>query len=506
MDYDAIIIGTGIGGLIAGAKLTKEGKKVLLIEQESTPGGYASCLKLSDDYMIDFGLHAMDGLYEKDPKIEVFEDLDIFFNIEFEKILTGFYKFYNERKDFTIPDNEEQAIEKLVEWFPDEEKSIKKFFKTINAITKDTHNIPRSKFMQGIIGPFVPMIFPSIPRWGGKTAGDLFDSHFNNEDLKLALAGTIQYYGDDPYKLSAIIYAIALSTRFKGGTHYIKGGSIKFSYGLVKFIKQHGGTFLFDRVVTRIVVERGKACGVEYISKKESDKKIHKISGKIIIANAPVPQVANELLQGKRHKKFREQINKLDVGHSILNIYLGFNKPPIEIGNTSYTTVVNDPSIISLHQIADNHKGDYEKRNFIFVDFSQIDSMLASSGRSIGVISVVDYIENWGGLSKAEYTTKKKEVAHMFIDRLYKLMPDMVGHIDYYYVSTPRTKVEYTLNPNGTFLGFAYTPKQSGMMRLKNKSPVKNLYFASAWTFPGGGYSSTIWSGWQCANEVLKKL
>ncbi|MCG3225865.1 MAG: NAD(P)-binding protein, partial [Candidatus Heimdallarchaeota archaeon] len=118
MDYDAIIIGTGVGGLVAGAKLVKEGKKVLLIEQESTPGGYASCLKISDDYMIDFGLHAMEGLYEKDPKVEVFQDLDIFSNIEFDKIPTGFYKFYNERKDFTIPDNEEEAIEKLIEWFP----------------------------------------------------------------------------------------------------------------------------------------------------------------------------------------------------------------------------------------------------------------------------------------------------------------------------------------------------------------------------------------------------
>lgn len=480
MDYDAIIIGTGVGGLVAGAKLVKEGKKVLLIEQESTPGGYASCLKISDDYMIDFGLHAMEGLYEKDPKVEVFQDLDIFSNIEFDKIPTGFYKFYNERKDFTIPDNEEEAIEKLIEWFPEEEKSIKSFFKTIST--------------------------KSISKWEEKTVGALLDEHFKNEDLKLALVGIIQYYGDDPYKLSAITYATALSSRFKSGSHYIKGGSIKFSYGLVKFIKQHGGTFLFDRIVTRIIVERGRAQGVEYIAKGGSEKKVHKINGKIIIANAPVPQVANELLQGKPQVKFKEQINNLEVGHSMLNIFLGFSKRPIEIGNTSYTTVVNDPSIIGLKQVADNHKGAYEKRNYIFIDYSQIDSMLAPSGKSIGVISTVDYLEYWGGLSKAEYTTKKKEVAQIFIDRLYKLFPDMVGHIDSYYVSTPRTKAEYTLNPNGTFLGFANTVNQSGMRRLKNKSPIKNLYFASAWTFPGGGFSSTIWSGWQCAKEVLKKL
>ena len=480
MEYDALIIGTGIGGLIAGAKIAKEGKKVLFIEQESTPGGYASCLKISDEYMIDFGLHSMEGLYEEDPKLEVFKDLDIFPNVEFETISTGLYKFYNERKEFTLPDSEEKIIEKLIEWFPDEKKSIMNFFKIISS--------------------------KNISKWEGKAAAELLDELFDNEDLKLVLIGNVQYYSDDPYKLSAIVYANALASRFKAGSHYIKGGSVKFSYGLVNFIKQHGGTFLFDRIVTRIKADKGKATGVEYISKGGKEKKIHDINAKIIIANAPIPQVANELLQGKSQKKLKELINNLEVGHSLLNIYLGFSKPPIEVGNNSFTTVVNDPNITNLQQLADNHRGEYEKRNFLFIDYSQINSMLVPYGRSMGVISTIDYIENWGGLSKAEYTTKKKEVAQIFIDRLNKLFPEIISHIEYYYISTPRTKAEYTLNPKGTFLGFANTIKQSGARRLRNKSPIKNLYFASAWTFPGGGFSSTIQSGWQCAKEVLKKL
>jgi phytoene dehydrogenase-like protein len=480
MEYDAIIIGTGIGGLIAGAKIVKEGKKVLFIEQESTPGGYASCLNISDDYVIDFGLHSMEGLYEDDPKLEVFKDLEIFPNVEFETITTGLYKFYNERKEFTLPDSEEKIIEKLIEWFPDEKKSITNFFKTITT--------------------------KSISKWEGKTAGELLDDLLKNDELKLVLVGNIQYYCDDPYKLSAIVYANALTSRFKAGSHYIKGGSIKFSYGLVNFIKERGGTFLFDRVVTRIKDEKGKAVGVEYITKGGREKKVHDINAKIIIANAPIPHVANELLQGKSHKKLKELINNLEVGHSLLNIYLGFSKPPIDLGNNSYTTIINDPSVVNLQQVADNHRGEYEKRNFLFIDYSQINSMLVPFGRSMGVISTVDYIENWGGFSKAEYSTKKKEVAQIFIDRLNKLFPDIVKHIEYYYVSTPKTKADYTLNPNGTFLGFANTVEQSGDRRLKNKSPIKNLYFASAWTYPGGGFSSTIQSGWQCAKEVLKKL
>ena len=121
-------------------------------------------------------------------------------------------------------------------------------------------------------------------------------------------------------------------------------------------------------------------------------------------------------------------------------------------------------------------------------------------------IIVVDYIENWMNLSKEEYTEKKKNISDIFVSRLCELIPSLERHITHTYVSTPRTKQEYTLNPQGTFLGFANTANQTGKNRLQTKSPIKNLYFASAWIYPGGGFSSTILAGWQCANKLLKKL
>jgi all-trans-retinol 13,14-reductase len=59
-NYDVIIIGGGLGGLTAGAKLAKEGKKVLLIEQHYIPGGCATTFKRKD-YIMEVGLHELDG-------------------------------------------------------------------------------------------------------------------------------------------------------------------------------------------------------------------------------------------------------------------------------------------------------------------------------------------------------------------------------------------------------------------------------------------------------------
>src|SRR5262249_26591320 len=64
----------------------------------------------------------------------------------------------------------------------------------------------------------------------------------------------------------------------------------------------------------------------------------------------------------------------------------------------------------------------------------------------------------------------------------------------------------YTKNPGGTPYGYAQSPSQSGLSRIPAKSDIKNLYFASAWSFPGGGFTGTITGGYQAgvsANESV---
>ncbi|NTW52995.1 MAG: NAD(P)/FAD-dependent oxidoreductase, partial [Chlorobiaceae bacterium] len=75
--------------------------------------------------------------------------------------------------------------------------------------------------------------------------------------------------------------------------------------------------------------------------------------------------------------------------------------------------------------------------------------------------------------------------------------------VEYVEVGTAKTIQRFTLNPGGVIYGYAQTPEQSGMSRLLNRSKVPNLYFASAWSNPGGGFTGAILSGWFCAREVL---
>jgi len=302
--------------------------------------------------------------------------------------------------------------------------------------------------------------------------------------------------------MSLIYFAKAQAEYYHGG-YFIKGGSQKLSDHLMHFIEKNGGKLILRHLVTRILTENGKAIGVEYKKTKSKTDKTQKAFAKYIIANAAVPNVANQLLSEKESKKLHKKIQGLEIACSLISVYFGFGKPLKELGNKHYSTFVFDKEVLSLEDMHANYKGDWSKRNFVFCDYSQLDSGLAPQGKSVGVICTSDYVSDWDKLSREDYKARKEEVAQIFIERIEKLIPGIRDAIEYYEVATAKTIQRYTLNPDGSPYGFAQTPDQAITNRVRIKSPIKNLYFASAWSMPGGGFPGAILGGYFCAKEIL---
>jgi ferredoxin-NADP reductase len=252
---------------------------------------------------------------------------------------------------------------------------------------------------------------------------------------------------------------------------------------------------------------KGKATGVIFKDAFNDSTPEMEVHADVVIANAAVPLVTKMLPQpfkGILEKK----IANLKESCSLISIYIGFKKEVKELGNTHYSTFVNGNDVQSLKDVKANNKGKWENKTFVFVDYSQIDSGLAPEGKSFGVICAVDYLSEWENLDIEAYRDKKEEVVQIFFKRLEKIIPGITAQIEYYEVGTAKTIQRYTSNPKGAPYGYAQTPDQSGRGRLPIKSPIKNLYFASAWTFPGGGFTGSIISGFLCANAVknIRKL
>ncbi|MCI5166295.1 MAG: NAD(P)/FAD-dependent oxidoreductase [Candidatus Electrothrix sp. GM3_4] len=498
--YDVIVVGGGLGGLTAGAKLAKDGRKVLLLEQHKIPGGCATTFRRKD-YIMEVGLHAMDGLDEQDPKRKIFEDLGVFDHVQFIK--TGeFYRIINKKLDITIPNSTQDAIKILIKKFPNESKGIKKFFKVIHAIRKEIVSLPMERWKTACLLPIFPLIYPNLFFYTFKTVGEFVDSIITNEDLKLVLLANIFYYHDDPYSMSLIYFSAAQASYFSGGTHYIKGGSQKLSDYLAKVIERNNGKIILNHVATKIITKGKKAVGVMY---KDTSGKEYTSYAKVIIANVAIPNIVS-LLDEKNSLLIEKKINNILKSCSLLSVYIGFKREIKEVGSENYSIFMLHESVKKISSLKKNFQEKFSKRSFFFVDYSQIDSGLAPKGKSVGVICVADYFSDWKSLSEEEYKRKKVETAHLLFRRLEQRFPGISNAIEWYEVGTPKTIQRYTLNPEGSVYGFAQLPKQAGIFRLPNKSPIKNFYFASAWTNPGGGFTGAIVSGWFCANEVTKAL
>jgi all-trans-retinol 13,14-reductase len=478
MKYDIIIIGAGLGGLTAGAKLAKEGRKVLVVEQHSKPGGCATTFRRGD-YTLEVGLHEMDSPVAGDMKTRIFTELDVFNHVEFIAV-PEFYHFINGRFEITMPHDPQVAIEKLTEVFPEEKNGIINYFNHILAPKKkEAANEPVKDI----------------------SVGEYLDSIIKNEDLKLILLGNLGYFHDDPYSLSMGYFSAAEGSYFQRGGCFIKGGSQKLSSHLADFIKSHGGEVILNHIVKEIIVSGNKATGISYIKKNKPDSEVITASGEEIIVNSPIPELAGLLPENTGAELNRIYAREI-TGPSLLTLYFGFSKPLRELGHNYYSTFVYDDSVKSQRDIYKNNRDDFSRRSFTFIDYGQIDSGLAPAGKSVGALCCMDYITDWEKFTPSEYKTEKERVARVFIERLEKIIPGIKDVIDYYEVGTAATVKRYTLNPGGSVHGFVHFP---GRKVIEPFRSLENLHFASAWGKTGGGFSGAIYGGQLCALGVIRK-
>ncbi len=479
MDYDVIIIGGGLGGLTAGAKLAKEGKRVLLLEQHDRPGGCATTFQRRD-FTMEVGLHEMDGPHTKDLKVRIFKDLGLIDRINLLD-LPEFYRFVNGRQDVVIPHNPEEAISRLIEKFPSDEQGIKTYF----------HYVTNSR-----------KILAANAGKPEQSLGDFLDEHIYNEDLKLILLGNLGYYHDDPYSISLHYYLVAQGSYYGGNASYVKGGSQQLSNALMAVIEAHGGTVKLNCLVTEIIFEGQQPVGVRCKGAGSKENGVFSEYAKEIIVNASVPNLAGQLLPEDHGNILSEKIKDLKIGASLLTVYFGFSKSLIEIGNRFYSTFIYDPSIKTQRDIPGNNHAGFETRSFTFVDYSQVDAALAPPGKSVGAVCCIDYASDWEALDHKSYLKKKADVAEIFITRCEKLIPGFSDALEFTEVGTPMTIERYTLNPEGAVYGFAQNPgKPAGYLHAL----PDNIYIASAWGKFGGGFSGSIYSGYMTALDVLRK-
>jgi all-trans-retinol 13,14-reductase len=502
--YDVIIIGAGLGGLSAGAILSRQGKRVIVLEQHYIPGGCATTFKRRE-FVMEAGLHAMDGhLISPQGQKSILRYLGVRKKVRFQPLPEFFHMRKNDLS-FTFPTGNREVLDALIEKFPGEEKGIRKFMAMVFGVQNELARFPKSKWRQAVNVLFFPFIYPNIFRSFGKTVGGSLDRYIKDEDLKLILQGNLLYYHDDPYTMSMTFFSKAQASFIQYGGYFIRGGSQKLSDSIAEVIRENRGTILLGKRVTRILTEKGKAVGVEYRDSFNQSSEPAILRARTVIHGGAVPLV-RQLLSGSPARKIARKINRLQPSCSLFCVYMGFAKSVSQFGNRYYSTFIFSGDTLGIGDIRNINHGDWYKKPFVFVDYSQVDSALAPEGKSVGAICAADDISGWEGLDEEEYRAKKARVARILMDRLENAIPGITGLIETYEVGTPLTIKRYTMNPTGSPYGFAQIRGQVGYRRPSYRSPVRNLWLAGTGTFPGGGFTGAIISGFFCGLRVSRQL
>ncbi len=288
--------------------------------------------------------------------------------------------------------------------------------------------------------------------------------------------------------------------------HFVRGGSQVLSNYLADMIRRHGGQILLRHDVEEILVKDGRAAGVRYRKKGRAQPSQVRYA-RTVIANAAPPVVAERLIPGPEGDALRRHFARFEPSCSFLSLYLGLKRRPCDLGNRAYSTVFPGDGVNRIDDmVAEYRSPGFDRKGFEFVDYSQIDHGLTTGERSIGVVSMVDYADNWNRLSREDYRARKDVFARYVIGRLDRRMPGFADSVELYEVGTPMTIERYTRNPGGSIYGYRQDPRQTAFFRPGHACAVGDLFFASAWVNPGGGFTGAMLSGMSCAKVVHQHL
>ncbi len=502
-DYDAIIIGSGLGGLSCAAGFARQGFKPLVIEQHDKPGGFATAFTRPGGFRFDVSLHST-TVGERNGVRNLISGFPEITEVEFLPHPSLFRVIYPEHDIRVAQRDIPGYIKTLTDLFPDERTGIAALFDDMSGLSKDIHrigaakgNVDMSRFAKD---------FPYLAGLHNKTWGGMLEARVKNPKLKAILSSQWGYYGLPPSKLSCFYYALPFLGYLSNGGYYPKGRSQDISNAFVRYIEGHGGEVLLGTRVDRILVKDGAATGVVTTAGKE-------FTSKVVVSNAnPFDTFRKMITDQKLSADYQEQWKEYSVSGSCFQLFLGLKEDLIgKVGIKDSEVFIEtgyDPD--AAYVLAQN--ADVEHGGAGVTLYDNIDPFYSPKGKNtVNIIALQGY-DHWEKFEKEyfagnkdAYRKEKERMADVLIQKAEeRLLPGLAKAIEVKEIGTPLTNVRYTSAYRGAIYGWDQTVNNSGSTRVGHATPIKNLYLAGAWSRPGHGYGAVIPGGLECFGEIMK--
>ncbi len=507
--FDAIVIGSGMGGLSVASLLSKAGKKVLVLEKHYIVGGYTHVFA-RDGYEWDVGLHYVGQVHiDGTPLQKVFRHISND-NLKWAPLDDVYDRAVFGKKVFEFVRGKENLRAKFKGYFPAQKdhEAIDAYFGLLDEVS----NLGVGYYAEKVIPPFLadifgPMLRRKVLTYSNRTTLDALRSLTDNQELIGVL--TMQYgdYGMLPSKSSFYMHAL-LANHYMDGAAYPVGGAGNMAATIVPVIEEGGGAVLFNAGVKQIVVQGNRAVGVEM----EDGTIIH---ADHIISDTGVIDTFSNLLPAEVAKKhdLQEKLKHLTPSQAHIGFYGGINESPESLGlpRCNYWIFDNEYD----HELSGgNFKSLKDNIPVAYVSFPAAkdpQSQVKRPGRStVEAVIIVpyDWFSKWQGTQwqkrGEEYEQLKKELADRLMEKIYRVAPQLKGKIDTFEVSTPLSTANFMSHAKGEMYGVAHDPERFRQPFLKPYTPVKNV-FLTGQDVMIASISGALMGGILCASAILKK-
>jgi all-trans-retinol 13,14-reductase len=502
--WDAIIIGAGLGGLSCAAGFARQGFRPLVLEQHSIPGGYATTFKRAGGFEFDVSLHSTtvserNGIPNLIPGFPEIKDIEFVPHRALYRAIFPDYDIRVPRKDIA------GYLKILTGYFPEEKDGLQELFQAMEGLVADVNKYS-SRAGQVEMSTF-PRDFPYLFKSVTSTWGQFQDAYIKDPKLKAIVSSLWGYFGLPPSKLASIYYAMPLAGYLGEGGYYPIGKSQKISNTLVKFIETRGGKVLLKARVEKILIKDRSAYGVKTADGTE-------YTGRVVVSNANAYDTFHKMIDEKEFlKDYLARMDSFSVSLSSFQIFLGLKKDLIRDIGIVDTEIFYEPSYDDEAGYEAALKADVENQGFGLTLYDNLYAGYSPEGKNTINIIVLQGYEPWKKYEadyfagkKDAYRAEKERLASVLIKKVEdKLLPGLNKAIEVKEIGTPLTNVRYTSNYRGAIYGWDQTLDNSMPRRLPHKAPVNNLYLAGAWTQPGHGYSAVIPSGLECFGEIMRE-
>lgn len=481
--YDAVVIGTGLGGLTAAAILARSGRRVLAVERHDRVGGYAHAFRRGP-YLFDAAVHIVGGCESGGLIDRLLRGLAVRDRCDFAAV-DPCYEVKFPGFSLAAPTGLHEFAGAYQHAFPRAATGIQGFLEECSGARAETARLlAGDRAMAGEI----PARLHTLQKRRRSTVAEVLDTHIDDPQARAALTALWPYLGLPPQRLSFLYWASMLMSYVEDGAFYCRGTFQILANVLADVVRDAGGDVALRCAVSKVVVNADGVAGVQLADGR-------RVSAPTVISNADARQTVEDLV-GVEHfpARYSRSIGRLRPSLSALVAYLASDVPR--------------QSLPPAHETFYFAEWDHDRSHASSIAGvpswctltvpTSIDSTLAPEGESLVVYTTLVPFDGAG-----DWRIAKHQYRHKIIDAVAERIPGFASHLKLVEIGTPHTMARYTLNSAGALYGWELSPSQIGPGRPSVAPPVPGLYLAGHWTQPGGGVYGVVTSGILAARAVL---